>query len=1408
MKMKFVSQWVKKLPVVWGSLFLITYPATAQTTASPPASNVSQPALQTRNYQIIEAGADHRVWQRIDYETQPSGKAIPHIHKYTELATGLNHLVNAQWVASKEEIDILPDGNSAAATNGQHQAFFPGDIAEGVIELDTPDGLKLQSRPIALSYDDGSNTVLIAILTNSPGYLFSANQVIYPEAFTGIKADLLYTYTKAGFSQDIILREQPPDPVSLGLNLQTTRLQVLTEFFNPPQPTITPMTLPEQAGISLTDKNLNFGVMEMTRGRAFLLGSDAHEGGVWVSKSWMTLQGRRFLVEEVPVVALADELAQLPVPQTASTGPKVNPALHVVSTKRPLPAPRVAKSNPSVRFMQAAQATAPSRGLVLDYVTLSGQTAYTFRGDTTYYVSGYVGLFDTNTFEGGAVIKYATNGEIVISPGPPGTSPGINWKANAYHPVIFTAKDDNSVGESFGTGNPTGYYGNPMLYPVGFSPQVSLSGLRMAYAQTAIESSGIAAKIYDAQFVNCHNGLMLVGGPVFLGNALFVNTATNFIYQGGLTIIAQNTTFSDSLFLAMSPGGGGLTYLALTNCILANVSNIVYGSFYSMNGNHNGFYNSPEFGANPVTNSFNPFQSVGAGNYYLTNGCAFTNAGTNRIDSTLLASLRTKTTHPPVVFTQAAISNNFIFSPQVPRDTNSNPDLGYHYDPIDYAVGGVSFNNAIVAVYPGTVIAAFGTGDNAFGLDLGTGTEFLCKGLATNWNRIVAYNTVQEQAGAAWQAPTNGLITDTSGGSSSSLDCRFTDWSVPAQDEAFLAVTNQNSETSVALRDCQFHGGSLVLDYISAADPAINNCLFDRVNLVLSATLGTVFSVQNNLFWRGAFNFAPTANDSVVQNNLFDQTVIPDNSATYGTYIGGYNAYVTNCNQLQPASVNDLVLTNPPVYQVGPLGNYYQPSNSRLINAGSTSADQLGLYDYTVVTNLIGGHEIKETNSIVDIGYHYVAVDSNCVPLTTYTNGLPDYLVTSSTDLIADWWELIYFGNLDQAADGDYDNDGTNNLTEYQNSTDPNKISFSISFPNQYVSTNIVTGVITILGGVPSSIATLVDNTNFAGATWTAYTSPNITVNLGSTQGPHDVWIGLRGLPANAQQTWEDTTLILDSTSPSITITNPADGVSFNASRVNVFGNFTAASLHQITVNDIVAFVNGTNFEALNVTLAGGANTITAVIEDLTGVTNAFSINVTGLTNSDGSMNSPVQLQATPVAGFAPLTVTFSVQANVPGTIQQVFYDFNGDDLADFATNNLDSFTYTYETNGEYFPVVTIQTDAGRFSSVGGWNAVALDPSNQPVQINVQAALTQTVFISNISDPVDLKWTGTNLFVLSGSSGTITEFDTNGSPVGTPFVIGAASSGFDVDRCRKCLCGGHGRQSGLEIQSIRRIVCS
>ena len=110
-------------------------------------TQITPPAAKP--YIITAQDANSHVWQSTDYQMSPSGVVITNTHSYTEIASGLNHLVNGQWVASSEQIDILPNG-TAAATNGQHQAYFPGDIYEGQIELVTPDGQQLQSRPLAL----------------------------------------------------------------------------------------------------------------------------------------------------------------------------------------------------------------------------------------------------------------------------------------------------------------------------------------------------------------------------------------------------------------------------------------------------------------------------------------------------------------------------------------------------------------------------------------------------------------------------------------------------------------------------------------------------------------------------------------------------------------------------------------------------------------------------------------------------------------------------------------------------------------------------------------------------------------------------------------------------------------------------------------------------------------------------------------------------------------------------------------------------------------------------------------------------------------------------------------------------------------------------------------------------------
>ena len=111
---------------------------------------------------------------------------------------------------------------------------------------------------------------------------------------------------------------------------------------------------------------------------------------------------------------------------------------------------------------------------------------------------------------------------------------------------------------------------------------------------------------------------------------------------------------------------------------------------------------------------------------------------------------------------------------------------------------------------------------------------------------------------------------------------------------------------------------------------------------------------------------------------------------------------------------------------------------------------------------------------------------------------------------IPDWWEWEYLGGFSLSANDDYDGDGISIKDEYLNHIDPNKIHFAVDVASYYVKTNAVPIQINILRGVPVSMAVLVDNTNFAEATWQPFQS-KLAVNLDATEGWHQVWVGLRG---------------------------------------------------------------------------------------------------------------------------------------------------------------------------------------------------------------------------------------------------------------------------------------------------------
>ena len=1288
------------------ALCLLVSMAQAQTLNS--ATTTGSTALPSPTpYAVVSRDANSAVWQRTAYGQVPDGSIVPQTQKYIELATGLNHLVNGQWVPSTENIAISADGSSASATNGQHQVYFPGNIYNGEIKLVMPNGTALQSQPIGLSYFDGSNSVLLAVVTNSGGAILSSgNQVIYTNAFAGLDADLLYTYTIAGLEQDVVLRQQPPDPVSLGLNLASTRLQVLTEFINPPPLNVTTGSVFTAVG-DLEDDSIGFGAMQMVRGQAFLLGTNSPSASV--AKRWLTLNGRQFLIEEVPIVSIAPALDSLP-PFTAQTGL----GKPIVSKNLVLPPPRLVHATPGTRFL--AQAAPPSWGLVLDYVTFNtnGVSNYVFQGDTTYYITNACYFTSgTFTFEGGTVLKYARGAGLNFI-GNGGTRPQINWLGRAYRPVIFTAVDDNSAGQAIGSGNPAGSYANPALTLEALTT-FSIDGVRIAYAQLGLDVDGNPGKVADAQLVNCQQGILSQSaGTILVENALFSSVQTNFSSLAETTLQVENSTIANSAFLETGQTVYYTNYASviLTNCILANVATLS-GSYYdTISGDHNGFYNSPSFGTSQFPTGSNPFQAVGAGSYYLTNGCNFFNAGTTNIDPALLADLQTKTAYAPILLTNVTVSANTTLNPQAQRDTGL-PDLGYHYDPIDYLVDQLWVTNAVLTVTNGAAIACY----NDSGIDLTDGSSINSIGAPSAPNWFVEYPSVQEQpvslgpgsylAINPWhvRSAPNGFF-------------RFTKFACPGAGGYHLYDAQASSiYTNLWVKDCEFWGGTSLYGGGTNTVATLVNNLFVRSVFSTYTNIAPSSGVflTNNLFWGvSSVNIAPLgATGWGAYNNAFDScgTI---SSGTGGLTNNGYNAYLNCTNYLQPTNATDRFVTNTLAYQASWFGTFYQPANSPLIYAGSTCATNVGLYHYTVTTN-----QAVEGTNLVSIGYHYIATDAYGNPLDSNCDGIPDYLSDANGNGLADNGEINWALAILLQPQG-------LTVTAGGNAT------FSVT--------------LTSCGVPPISYQWQFNNTNLVGATNASLTLTNVQA---TNAGNYSVKISD---PAGS----------LTSSNALLTVLVPPLITQQPTNLMVIQGNNATFSV-TLSATSTLPLSYQWQFNTAN--LVGATNASLTVTNVQTTNAGNYSVVITNVAGSVTSSNAlltvlvPPLLTAQPTnqtviqGGNATFSVTVSTNSTLPLSYQ---WWFNATNRLAAATNASMTVTNVQTTNvGNYSVIIT--NIAGSVTSSNALLTVLVppiitqQPNNQVATQSSNATFSVTVS-TNSTLPLTYQWWFNTNSLLAGAT--------------------------------------------------------
>ena len=1078
----------------------------------------------------------------------------------------------------------------------------------------------------------------------------------------------------------MILREQPPAPETFGLNSATTEMEVMTEFLNPPKATVKAGKAQKNKAV---DQDVSWGAMQLGHGKAFDLSAQSSDGkAVAVQRQYGKIAGRDILLEVVQVKDIQTSLKNLPL--QASSQAKL-PA--VASTTLTLPKTPLEQANQKQMSLAAVPA---AKGYVLDYVELNtDQGDYTFQGDTTYFISGRVNIGGTASIEGGTVIKYGTDSSINLSGAvncqtaayrPAAfTSAADNTigemvyddtsEDTTYFKLYFVNESDSDLDEvlivpyaetfawsaisvpahgsaSTYLGDTTYEYGRAYFvnwYGLDFSTTthsgtitLASDGWTMTYtpwAQSALSlqeggyihdvrisnlDTGISSygdcSVRNAQFVNCGTVFDTENTTLYAGNVLMSHVGTAF-YGQYFQATAENITVDQATLLTDCPNEN--SYYSALNLVNSLLTGVGDPGCVSVTTDHV---------EQPTSTGI--YQTVGAGGYYLADNSPYRHAGTANINPQLLVDLAQKTTYPPVVYPDTTISSATTLSPQATRDNTGTPDLGYHYNPIDYFFGGV-VAAANLTFTSGTAVGWFeppGMWGAGYGISPANDVVVTFNGTATSPCIFTRYETVQEGGNGSWMD--KGWLGGIAGGGSydpanpAKLTASFTSISRLTGGPNNFRDGPSGEPLMVRATDCEIYESSGGYNLLLA----FTNCLFYRGGSGQATadsahpweTYRGIF--RNCTFYGGSLNAAHWESDPYwgvsIRDCSFDGTSFdfspPWNGGWVWTWLDAdYNA-TYNVTFVQEADLsalpgpNNVHLTSGFNWQPGWFGNFYLPPDSPLIDAGSTTAGQLGLYNFTTQAS-----EVPENNSIVDIGYHYPAnVDSD-------SDGLPD------------WWELKYFGNLSHSG-SDMDSYGIDTLQhDYNIKADPNQIRFLVTFPNNRVNTGTASCSTVVLGGVPSQMAILINNNNYASATWHPY-NPSVVIPLNSGDGDYDVQVGLRGLASDAQPTWQHERITLDTVAPTVAITGPAGGTVTHPT-IQVQGNANEP-LRSLTcdINNASGLLmnqGGTvtgeyfdtglqayttaYFQCYNLALANGLNTITVHATDLAGNVTTTSIGVT-----------------------------------------------------------------------------------------------------------------------------------------------------------------------------------------------------
>ena len=776
---------------------------TPDTSVIAEAAALAQPADSTAGaLEAVERTAHATTWQITELFTNDvTGEVSVRPAQFVELADGLNWRDGSgAWRPTRSEFTRVPGG--FAVTTGPHNVFLPDALEPDGVELITPDGLRLRSAPLCLSYFDpvSGESVILAEAQTAFAEQVAPNEIAYAAVLASPAASVHYVYERGSFHQNLVLHEAPPPPESFGLS-SASRLEFLSEFSSDsPLPDkvarviggeTDPLVRAQMVEPDLVDETLAFGdEFTLREGRAFRLGEvSENEPEVPVAKRFTLIDQRPILIEAVEHSRLKPWLDVLPQAQAAAQANTGDSGARTVSLGRRLPVAYASRG--TARPFLAATRPQPGTGVVLDWEgVVSGSSDVTLKSDMTYKVVGATTLNGTTTLEG-AVVKF-TAGASLECFGP------VVCKTDSARPCILTAADDDTVGQALpgSKHDPTqNYYANPALKIRQGGTQ--LHDLRVSHAQLGLFfydfSAGSGNAVTHAQFVRCGTALQFNGyGTTFqnfrVGNVLMNNVGTAF-YGYSFQGTNENLTLNGFTTVACDYNGGtyGTTSsLAFTNSLLVGTGSDYSGRYVYVKRDSD--YNRR------LTSPTGVFASpVAAGAHYLAANSTYRNVGSPNLTPSLAAEIKQRTTYPPVELT-GTLANPTTLAPSIPRDLDT-PDLGYHYPVLDRILNTVTVSGTLTLTN-GVAIGLRGTQ----GLQVGASAQVTSEGRPLQMNRVVSCANVQEQ----WLATGgNTFMKLTSSSGYPRMDFRFTEFSVAQGRFGTLLVSPGDYPFErLSLRDC------------------------------------------------------------------------------------------------------------------------------------------------------------------------------------------------------------------------------------------------------------------------------------------------------------------------------------------------------------------------------------------------------------------------------------------------------------------------------------------------------------------------------------------------------------------------------------------------------------------------------